>query len=147
MAYRADSRLPAKELPKLNDQILSIRNRLIQYIAESASGEIGYEYIHQLYSDIAGVSTSIDNVKNIPGILQYAKDQEDDQAYDVVVEFTALESALDSTKAWLEAGVPLNVTLRPISEWSTNSRISNTFTIAQTAQLRSRLQSIVDLIA
>jgi hypothetical protein len=147
MAYRASSVLPAKELPKLNDQIFTLGYRLVQYIAEAASGDINYEYIHILYSDISGVSASIDRVKVIPGILQYAKDQENDQAYDVVAEFTALETALDNTKTWLENGVPLSVTLRPIGQWSTNAKISNTFTPAQTTQLRTRLQSIVDLIA
>lgn len=48
----------------------------------------------------------LQRARNAPGIVDYAKAQQDDPAYNIALEFTAMIAELDTTLAWMEANFP-----------------------------------------
>lgn len=146
MAFKASNILPVTSYEGLKRRITILKSQLEAANADMLAGPIDYEFIHILYSGISGISIYLDEVKSTPGLSQHAKDQENDQDYNVVAEFVSLESSVDSALLWMQNNIPLSVTLTPIQSWSTQSRISNTFNTAQTAALRSQIQAIINSI-
>ncbi len=48
----------------------------------------------------------LNTAKTTGGMAEYAKEQFDDPAYDIVAEFTAMMAEIDGTLTWLEANFP-----------------------------------------
>lgn len=59
-------------------------------------------------SDLIRWRDELEAVTQIPGIAQYAKDQENDQAYDVVAEFTAVQVAVDAAISEIVSSFPVS---------------------------------------
>ena len=63
---------------------------------------------------------------SVPGLAEYAKIQEDDQAYDITTEYVAMLAAIDSVLAYITASIPA----------------PRVFTVAQLATLKTLLDDL-----
>ncbi len=82
---------------------------------------------------------------SVPGVLQYAKDQYDDQNYNIGSEFTAMLSAIDAVIAEIHAAFPVDNSGGEVKERVLNADGSitmRTFSAAQLANLRTLLQTL-----
>ncbi len=61
------------------------------------------------FHDLRRRKDELISIRSIPGIAQYAKDQEDDPAYDVVVEFDALIAAVEAVMSSIKTTFPTDV--------------------------------------
>jgi hypothetical protein len=81
----------------------------------------------------------------VPGVLQYAKDQYDDQAYNIGAEFTAMLGAIDAVIAEIHTSFPVDNSGGELKEKVLNADGSitmRTFTAAQLANVRTLLQTL-----
>lgn len=87
---------------------------------------------------------------SVPGVLQYAKDQYDDQDYNIGSEFTAMLDAIDDVIAAIHAGFPVDNTGGEVKERVLNADGSitmRTFTPAQLASIVTFLQTLTGTIS
>jgi hypothetical protein len=81
----------------------------------------------------------------VPGVLQYAKDQYDDQDYNIGTEFTAMLAAIDAVIADIHTSFPVDNSGGEVKERVLNADGSitmRTFTAAQLANVRTLLQTL-----
>lgn len=87
-------------------------------------------------------------LQGVTGIGQFAKDQFDDQAFDVVVEFQAMLDAIQTILDWIRTNIPVSangfVESRKIETDDTITK--KTFTSGQTAGFRTELDLLIATI-
>ncbi len=107
MALLASNQLPENGYRAAKETALRIKNylqgRVIQF-----SSPTNADVVISTYRDILRWKAVLDATKAIPGIVQYAKDQENDQNYDVVAEFTALLSSITAFADLIESIYPVD---------------------------------------
>ena len=89
-----------------------------------------------------------DEASSLPGMVQWARDQEDDQSYDVVAEFLAMRTAAVAVSQWVFDNFPKGAGgyLEKdfyLPNFTINGR---NFTPAQTVDLQDLLQVLIDAI-
>jgi len=89
-----------------NSAAKTIRSRTQSLLAESAAGDINREIILDYYHQVTQCINIWTEVKNVPGITDYARIQLDDPAIDVPAEFNAMIAAAQTLKAWIETNFP-----------------------------------------
>lgn len=98
--------------------------------------EIGHTYRRFL--------EELDAIKIIPGMLQYAKDREADQAYDFISEMAALISNMRSIMDAIRTTFPNTggylLAVKLTEDFNYDFRI---FTVAQAASFKATLDSII----
>lgn len=108
-----------------------------------------YPYLRDIYLTLVRANNQFNALKVAPGLAQYAKDQENDQAYDVVAEFNAMQTALQSVLTWMETNVPItNRSVAPVADWANEQtiQIANIFTASQTSGLRTEMAALIATI-
>ena len=144
MAFKASNILPQSAYNRARNAALNLR----QYCqAKSAviqtSGMNGNDLLG-IIETLKQSSIDFATLKVTPGIAQYAKDQENDQAYDVATEFNALESLVNTAVTNLAASLPVDsngylLLLKlqgSVKDW-------RAFTSAQLAGIKSDLDAII----
>lgn len=82
-----------------------------------------------------------------PGIVQYAKDQKNDQGLDVVTEFNAVRDALEAVKDWIVATFPLSGGFLLRESWDLQTgTVDRTFSTGATAPLVILLDALIATI-
>lgn len=79
----------------------------------SASGNITITEAKLFRKVIDGVITEWDVYASTPGLAQYAKDQLNDQTYDIVAEYNAMRTAAIALRDWLDANIPAEPSYTP----------------------------------
>ena len=139
MAFRASNVIPARAYESAKAEALKLQN-LCNQISSALGSDISAETLPVWLVNLQRFRTRLNDVRSVTGIAQYAKDQEDDQAYDVAAEFNSLISLVDAAITEIQA----TNTNALISTWSVSSGlIWNTFTPAQTAALKADIDAIV----
>lgn len=89
-----------------------------------------------------------DAAKDLPGMPDYAKEQSDNPAYDVVAEFTAMRAAAMAVSQWVFDNFPKSAGgFIEKQTYETNFTITEvTFTSAQTAGLQTVLLALINSI-
>jgi len=83
-------------------------------------------------------------LRQTPGIVQYARDQEEDLPdYDVVAEYLALNPAIENVITWVDTYIPTNAEGYVLG-WKSgdDDLIPRTFAPAVTADLRTNIQAL-----
>ena len=83
--------------------------------------------------------------ENVTGLDQYAKDQQQDQLYDIAAEITALKTALVAVSDWLSINYPVDVNgylLDRKFNFSTMTYTYRVFTALQLAPLVALLTTV-----
>lgn len=146
MAFKASNTLPADAYNSVKGAAAQLKINMQSQVAYMAANGADFGYLQGVYRTLERANNQFNALKATPGLAQFAKDQEDDQAYDVAAEFTAMQTAITSAMAWMVANVPTSATLKTIDQWGDESPILDTFTPAQTAGLRTELQAVIGTI-
>lgn len=148
MAFRATNIVPQRAYQQVKGAAANVKAECASYIAQMAASGANYVLLRDLYVFLKNANAQFTTLAATPGIVTYAKAQEDDENYDVAAEFTAMQSAITAVLAWMNANVPTSVTALAPSAWTaTGPLISTSFNAAQTLGLRTALQAAADSIA
>jgi hypothetical protein len=97
--------------------------------------------VYALMQNLHARKQQLGTLATTPGLAQYAKDQNDDQAYNPVTEYTAVIAALDAVVANVESTLPLATIL---TGFDANKDFTyQSFGPAATATLRGLLDTLI----
>lgn len=128
--------------------MLSSRTLALAERDKLVAGDVSGDLLLQLMGGLFNLSSQMAVVASTPGLDQYARDQRDDQTYDVVLEYTTAKAAIDAAAQWVRDNLPVNASGRPdLLVWSGNDWGWRSFTTIQTAALVVLLDAITAAIA
>ncbi len=126
----------------------SLKKRSIALKATTSSGPTNATSILEYHRELKAKMDRMNFLASTPGMAQYAKDQFDDQLFDVVAEFNAMTLAFQDTLDWIRTNLPVSaggfVEEKMIE--ADDSVTAKTFTVGQTAGLRSQLDDLIATI-
>jgi len=105
MAFRASNSVPAKQYEKAKSLAWQVRQLAANRSGSFASGATAAEVLAAV-DNLRSLRIALAQVATTPGIAAYAQAQEDDPAYDVAAEFSALLSAVDEAVSTVVNAVP-----------------------------------------
>lgn len=124
----------------LKTYVQSVRNA-------SAAGPISGNVIVELYLRLVADKARFDAIAATPGIGQYAKDQYNDDTYDVAAEFTAMVNAITAVGTWINTNFPKDAGGYILKDQLTASGVDvRTFSTASLATFRTQLDSLIATI-
>lgn len=105
MAFEASSQIPTYAYERAR----ALANRMKNFLTTQRnifvqSGDM--DQIIEVLKKLNEYNTDFSDFSSVPGIAQYAKDQQDDQAYNVVGEFNAMVTAVVSARDWIVVNMP-----------------------------------------
>jgi len=115
---------------------------------ESLAGPIQSKKIVDFATFLVDAQDLFNQVAQIPGIGQYAKDQIQDQTLNLGVEFNAMVSEITATKDWIVTNFPKDVNgYLQMVQFDVNGRFTiRTLTTAQTSGLRAQIDNLINTI-
>ena len=126
----------------------SLKNRAISLRDNTASSGSTATAVLEYHSNLKSKSDRLSTLAATPGLVQYAKDQFDDQTFDVTAEFLAMMTEMQNVLDWIRANLPVSadgfVEEKKIE--ADDSVTPKTFLVGQTAGLRSQLNDLIDTI-
>ena len=147
MAFRASNVIPSKAYDQVRILARNVKSNCAHAITRMATSGADYTFLRDVRVFLANADAQFAELATTPGLPEYAAAQENDPAYDVAAEFTAMRGAIQAATGWMDANVPTSVTAVAPSAWvSAGPLIATTFTAAQTAPLRTQLQAVADCI-
>ena len=108
-----------------------------------AAGNVSANAVIQIMTNLKSSMEVWDSASGLSGMAQFARDQEDDQAYDVVAEFLIMRNAAAACADWVRDNFPeaggfiQKDTIE--TDWSITVR---QFTPAQTVGLQTALATL-----
>ena len=150
MAFRATNVIQSDGYLRLKRTATALKENLDGFIVQMQATDTDYNRLYNIYLTLWRADQEFDELADIPGIAGYARDQEDDPAYDVVTEGQAMQDEVQTTLNWMEINTIVdNRTAIPVADWPNNTGISliaDTFTPAEIQPLINRLQNVSDTI-
>lgn len=143
MAFRASNQVKSDGYAEAKRLALSLKAYCLDVKTASAAGPISGNVAIALHERLIADRTRLLAIGGITGIAAYAQDQENDNAYDVAAEFTAMTAAIASVRDWIIA----NVTTTGWVTFSTSGVATKTFSSASTAGLRTQIDTLIATIA
>ena len=108
--------------------------------AGPVSGNVAVGLHERLISDRAKLIA----IRDLPGMGNFAKAQEDDVLYDVAAEFNAVLAAIVAVRDWMVTNIG---SPNGWVTFSVTGVATKTYTSAQTAGLRTQLDALITTIA
>jgi len=126
MTYRVTSITLADALDNVNRAVLSIKNVASAFKTRVQTGSVTYYEVDKVVSDLRANREYMELYRATSGLAQYAKDQANDQAYDIVAEYLAMRTALDDVLN--TARTALNAASNLVTYNTSWNQIPQTFT-------------------
>ena len=148
MAFRTDGL--SKAYHRGQNSAIRAKNYSSQASAQLAGGTVSANAVIQVMTQMKSFIEEFDSVSSVPGIAQYARDQEDDQSYDVVAEFVAMRVAAVSARDWVINNFPVSNPggfIEKDTLEADGAITVRTFSSVQTAGLQTALDTLVAAIA
>lgn len=142
MAFRASNQIKSDGYAEAKRLAIALKSYCQDVKDASAAGPISGNLAIALHERLISDRARFVAIGAITGMAAYAQDQENDNAYDVVAEFNAMVAAIASVRDWLIA----NVSTSGWVTFSTSGVATKTFSSAQTAGLRTQLDSLIATI-
>lgn len=135
-------------LEGIDSRALKIKSYCQALRTAAATGPVQSGQILGVYQGLRQDRAALVAASATPGLAQYAKDQKNNQTLDVVAEFNGMVGAIDQVTAWIDSNFPKDTTTQALLERTlgTEGPIERTFTTAQTAGLRTQLDSLIATI-
>lgn len=146
MAFRASNIIPLSAYQTVKRAAAQLKASAQGVRAQLAASNASYDFLRDIYRTLERAQAQFTQLAATPGLADYAKAQENDPAYDVAAEFTAMQSAITATLTWMNNNVPTSVTAKPPANWGDGALIATEFTPAQTAGLRAQLDAVIATI-
>lgn len=147
MTFRATNILPSIGLENAKLFVVRLKRQAELKVASLATGANSDEILG-IVDSLIEAKNQLNAVKAITGIGQYAKDQENDQNYDVGAEFNALLATIDAAAAEIITTFPTDGSGFLLSHTlDASGRSPRTFPAGAVSGIKDKLQFIVDAIA
>lgn len=143
MAFRASNVLPSTAYDIVRRAAVQLKINLQGINVRLSSTDADYDFLREIFRTLERADNQFNTLKTTTGLADYARDQEVDPTYNVVAEFTSMQSTITASMDWIIANVPTNVTAKTPDNWGDGTLISDTFTPAQTSGLRTQLSSVI----
>jgi hypothetical protein len=147
MTFRASNVVPQEAYRIVKQAAVNLKTNLQGINSQLASADADYEFLRNIYRVMERAQTQLSELATTPGLGDYAQAQEGDDTYDVAAEFTTMLASITAARGWMEANVPTNVTVGSPSTWGDGTLVTNVFTQAQTAGLRTALSAVIATIS
>lgn len=106
MAWPASQQTLSDALMRGNRTALTIKNDVMSIRNASVSSDITRRTFVTLQRQLTSAIDIFNEIKNVPGILAFAREQYDDPTLDVGTEFNAMVSAAENLRDWIFANFP-----------------------------------------
>src|SRR4051812_33597356 len=90
-------------LEGIDSRALKVKTYCQSLRTASAAGPVQTGQILGVYQSLRQDRAALVSASTTPGLVQYARDQKNNQSLDVVVEFNAMVAAIDQVTAWIDA--------------------------------------------
>jgi hypothetical protein len=140
MAFKTQLKTQRQALERAID-VARQQKSILQNISSKLDADITGVDALDFLANFSRVITELNSAKAVPGIAQYARDQFDDQSYDVVAEFNTVIAALTSCDTWLKNNIPSDAV-----SIVDGALVGNIYTPAQTAVLKNRVETAITTI-
>jgi hypothetical protein len=104
MAFETDGL--AKAYAGAQNEAIRIKSYATSTAAAMAAGDVSANAVQQVMTTMKGAIELWDAASGTPGMPQYARDQQDDQGYNVIAEFLAMRQAAVDTRDWVINNFP-----------------------------------------
>ena len=148
MAFPATAGDQSSALQRAIGVASRLKTRATNVNNQMAAGNTSAEVVLAIRDDLINADNVFAEVAAVSGIAQYAKDQFDDQLYDVVADFNTMRTAIAAAIAAIETAFPSSggFILKESLVASTSGTSIRTFTPAQTAGIRTALAAVISSI-
>lgn len=135
----------AESFGKVQATARRMQTAIQQLHDQSAAGNTAVVTYVQMINNIHGAVTLWDSLAATPGLVQYARDQYNDQTLDIVAEFQAMRAAVIGLRNWIFANIPKDANDVPLLQTlNADGTLSDrTVTPAQTAGFRTQAQAVL----
>ena len=148
MPFLASNTIPQDAYQRTKRTAVSLKANCQGFVTQLAAANANYSFLRDIYMTLKNANAFFETMKAVPGIGDYAKAQENDAAYNVAAEFTAMQGAIATAVTWMNSNVPTSVTAITPANWTDNGpMIATEFTPAQTATLRTHITAVANSIA
>ena len=147
MAFKTDGL--SKAYQKAQNESIRVKAFATQARNALIAGAVSANAVIQIMTNLKSSIEVWDTVSSLSGIAQYAKDQEDDQAYNVVAEFTTMRTEAVAARDWVITNFPKstgNFIEKDTLELDGAITVRQ-FTPAQTTGLQTALADLIAVIA
>lgn len=148
MALLATNNSAAEAYRLIKSNALQLKVNAQAMVTTLTAGPVDYEYLRDTYNTLTRSKDQLALLRATQGIVNYAKDQEEDQAYAVKGEINTVTTAIAGALTWMRTNVPRSVQVLPLNEWDdlSKSLIVEEMTSAQLAGLVTELNKIIAAI-
>lgn len=144
MAFRA---VKADTYNAIRSRATQLKKLATDSKALMLAGPVSASAVRQLLDLFIQGKAELNTAAAVSGIVDYAKAQEGDEAYDVAAEFTAMVSAAEGVINWIVANMPTNSGYVLAEQWSASGVSVRTFSTAETAGLRTTLDTFIATVS
>jgi len=147
MAFKALNIIPVKGYERSKEIGARLRTYTVNTSNKLSSGATSVRVLGVLDS-LIGYKTDFNLVKSIPGIAQYAREQENDPNYDAVAEFNTLIAFIDTAISTITSTFPTDASgfLLAYKFNPDGTLTPRSFTAAQMSGLTTALTDITNSI-
>ena len=133
-------------LERIDNLATQTKNFATRRQQQMAAGNVGSSLIFDVHINMKRAAADLTAAASVSGIVQYAKDQKNDQNLDVVAEFNAMITAINAVVTAIESTFPDSGGFLLAQTWGTNGPEDRQFAPASTAGIRTQLQGVIDAI-
>lgn len=148
MALLASNLLPELGLREAKRESLEFKNYCTVERNAMSAGNVNGDRALEVRDMANAFKAKMATYAAIPGIVQYAKDQENDQGYNIVTEYNALITEVDEVIASIETNFPTDA-----SDWIQEKKFNGAggydyreFTPTQSAALIALIDDVIAAI-
>lgn len=146
MTFPASSASLSKTWQEMQLLALTVQRQANAAITDLA-GDVTAQYVLNIYQSLMNARLKLQAYAATPGLVQYVKDQLDDQNINIITEYNAMIAAVDVAKDWVSANFPVDAGGYVLEKkFNSTGFEQRTFNSTQTAGLTSALQSLVAAI-
>ncbi len=149
MAFPATNQNLADAYRLLKGRAADVRSQSVSLRAASLAGPIGADRILNYVAMLARSKTEMAALSATPGLAAYAQAQENNPALNIVNEYNAMTSQIDSTVGWIVANFPQDVGgfKLAFSMAASGSLVYRSFDTATLATFRTTLDALIATIS
>jgi ribosomal protein L14 len=130
----------------IDQTAMQLKATLQAQVAAMAAGNVNSSTILGIYVRLKRDDTALAAAAATPGIVDYARDQKNNQSLDVAAEFTAMRNALANAISWVDTNFPAAGGYIQSHQISGGTVTERAFTPAQTAGFRTVLNAVIATI-
>jgi len=145
MAFKTDGL--AKAYANAQQESINVKSFATNHSTALAAGNVSANLVQSIMLRMKSAIELWDSVSGLSGMQQYARDQEDDQAYDVVAEFLVMRGAAVDVRDEVIATMPSASGFIQKDTYELDGAITvRSFTNVQTSALQTLLTTLANTI-